>query len=55
MLTRRTLLTHAALFAMLPVALHAQGADPTGFVVQLGNTLVAIVNGPGGYDDKKRR
>ena len=61
MLTRRTLLTYSiaatAVFATRPwAAAWAQPAgDATGFVVQLGNALVAIVNGPGGYEDKKRR
>lgn len=61
MLTRRTLLTYSiaatAVFATRPwAAAWAQPAgDATGFVVQLGNALVAIVNGPGNYEDKKRR
>ncbi len=61
MLTRRALLTYSAaataLFAAGPwINARAQPAsDATGFVVQLGNALVAIVNGPGSYEDKKRR
>lgn len=61
MLTRRALLAYsaaaAALFAATPWnALMAQpGGDPTGFVVQLGNTLAGIVNGNGSYEDKRRR
>ncbi len=61
MLTRRALLTYSAaataLFATGPwIKARAQPAgDATGFVVQLGNALVAIVNGPGSYEDKKRR
>lgn len=61
MLTRRTLLTYSiaatAVFATRPwAAAWAQPAgDATGFVTQLGNALVAIVNGPGTYEDKKRR
>jgi len=61
MLTRRLLLTYSAaataLFATGSwTAAWAQPAgDATGFVVQLGNALVAIVNGPGSYEDKKRR
>jgi phospholipid transport system substrate-binding protein len=61
MLTRRALLTYSAaataLFAMGPWnSSRAQPAgDATGFVVQLGNALVAIVNGPGSYEEKKRK
>ncbi len=61
MLTRRTLLTYsAAATALLATgtwtSVWAQAAgDPTAFVVQLGDALVAIVNGPGSYEDKKRR
>lgn len=61
MLTRRALLTYsvsmAAVLAAQPWAsARAQTAgDATQFVVQLGNALVAIVNGPGSYDEKKRR
>ena len=61
MLTRRTLLTYSvaatAIFATRPwAAAWAQPAgDATGFVMQLGNALVAIVNGLGSYEDKKRR
>jgi len=61
MLTRRALLTYSAaataLFATGPwIKARAQpSGDATGFVVQLGNALVAIVNGPGSYEDKKRR
>jgi len=61
MLTRRTLLTYSVaattIFATRPwAAAWAQPAgDATGFVMQLGNALVAIVNGPGSYEDKKRR
>ncbi len=60
MLTRRALLTYTAATAMFATtswtAARAQSAgDPTGFVIQLGDALVAIVNGPGTYEDKKRR
>jgi len=61
MLTRRALLTYSA----AATALFATGAwtsswaqpagDATNFVVQLGNALVAIVNGPGSYEEKKRK
>ena len=60
MMTRRillgTTLAAAALFAtpMLSPA-RAQSADATGFVVELGNALIGIVNGAGTYDEKKRR
>ena len=54
MLTRRHLLIlgTATLATLSP---RAWAQDATGFVVNLGNQLAAIVNGPGGYDDKKRR
>lgn len=60
MLTRRVLLTYSAaataLFAIGPWSSRAQPAgDATGFVVQLGNALVGIVNGPGSYEEKKRK
>lgn len=61
MLTRRDLLTYSvtatAVFATRPWAsAWAQPAgDATGFVVQLGNALAGIVNGPGSYEEKKRR
>ncbi len=61
MLTRRALLTYSTaatvVFAARPwAAAWAQGAgDATNFVVQLGNALVAIVNGPGAYEEKKRK
>lgn len=61
MLTRRDLLTTsvaaAALFAAAPAmrAWAQAGGDPTSFVLQLGNSLVDIVNGAGSYEDKKRR
>lgn len=61
MLTRRDLLTYSvaatAVFATRPWAsAWAQPAgDATGFVVKLGNELAAIVNGPGSYEEKKRR
>ena len=61
MLTRRALLTYsAAATASLATgswtSAWAQPAgDATGFVLQLGNALVAIVNGSGSYEDKKRR
>jgi len=61
MLTRRALLTYSA----AATALFATGTwtsswaqpagDATGFVVQLGNSLTTIVNGPGSYEEKRRR
>ncbi len=61
MLTRRVLLTTSAAAAALLATGSWTGAwaqsagDPTAFVVQLGDALVSIVNGPGTYEDKKRR
>jgi len=60
MLTRRTLLAATAagvaLVATAPWRLAmAQGADPTGFIVQLGTNMIGIVNGPGSYEEKKAR
>lgn len=44
---------------LLATGARAQGAiapaQATSFIVTLGNQLVAIINGPGSYDDKKRR
>ena len=59
MLTRRHFLlgttTAALLFAAGPRA-SAQGAnEATAFVTKLGNDLVTIIDGPGSYEDKKRR
>lgn len=54
MLTRRHLLIlGTATLASLSSRAWAQ--DATGFVVNLGNQLTAIVNGPGSYEEKKRR
>ena len=57
MLTRRTtLLLGAAAVLTLAAGPRAWAQDAaTGFVVTLGNQLAGIVNGPGGYDEKKRR
>ncbi len=56
MLTRRnTLLLGAAAVATLVAAPRAWAQDATGFVVNLGNQLAAVVNGPGSYEEKKRR
>lgn len=56
MLTRRnTLLLGAAAVATLVAAPRAWAQDATGFVLNLGNQLAAIVNGPGSYEEKKRR
>ena len=61
MLTRRDLLTYSvaatAVLALRPGArAWAQPAgDATGFVTKLGNELIAIVNGPGSYGEKKRK
>lgn len=61
MLTRRHLLACTAMGGLLLAVAPAQAqgaiapAQATSFVVNLGNQLVAIINGPGGYEDKKRR
>ena len=59
MLTRRDLLAYsaatAALLAAGPRAWAQAGGGATNFIVTLGNQLAAIVNAPGGYEDKKRR
>jgi len=56
MLTRRnTLLLGAATIATFAAGPRALAQDATGFVINLGNQLAAIVNGSGGYDEKKRR
>ena len=56
MLTRRhLLLLGTATLVTLTAGPRAWAQDATGFVVNLGNQLAAIVNGPGGYEDKKRR
>lgn len=62
MLTRRHLLVCTALTAMLlavaPGTAFAQGGsapEATAFITKLGNDLIAIVNAPGGYEDKKRK
>jgi len=59
MLTRRTLLALSAatvaLLAAGPLA-HAQSAaDATGFVVNLGNQMAAVVNGPGAPAQKMQQ
>lgn len=60
MLTRRHLLVCTAMSGLLIAAgphawAQAGGQDATAFIVKLGNDLVTIVNGPGTYEDKKRR
>lgn len=56
MLTRRTtLLLSAAALATLAAGPRAWAQDATGFIVNLGNQLATVVNGPGSYDEKKRR
>lgn len=58
MLTRRILLTLSAASAALLIAgppAWAQAGDATGFVRQLGDELVAVVNGPGSVAEKRRR
>lgn len=58
MLTRRVLLSFGAASAALLIAgprAWAQAGDATGFVRQLGDQLVAVVNGPGSVAEKRRR
>jgi len=58
MLTRRAfLMTTGAVVAVLATGLpaRAQAGDPTGFVVNLGNQMAAIVNGPGTLEQKRGR
>ncbi len=55
MLTRRMLLLLSAATLVAGPRVWAQGSDPTAFVVQLGNSLTEIVNGPGSYETKKQR
>ena len=58
MLTRRAFLAaSAAVAGLLAAGPHAwaQAGDPTGFVVNLGNQMAAIVNGPGTLDQKRAR
>ena len=60
MLTRRTLLACSAMTGLLlalPGFARAQGAQAqaTQFVVKLGDDLVAIIDGPGSYEDKKQQ
>ena len=55
MLTRRTLLVLGTATVTFAAGPRAWAQDATGFVVQLGNSLTAIVNAPGSYADKKQR
>ncbi len=61
MLTRRHLLVCTAMTGLMlavPQFARAEGgsqAEATTFVNKLGTELVAIVNAPGSYEDKKRR
>lgn len=58
MLTRRIFLTFSIASAALLIAgplAWAQAGDATGFVRQLGDELVAVVNGPGSVAEKRRR
>ena len=59
MLTRRSTLALPALMLpglLLPGQAHAQGVQgATAFVTSFGETLTAIINGPGSYEEKKRR
>ncbi len=54
MLSRRA--TFALPVLLLPATARAQGTQAaTAFISSLGQSLTAIVNGPGTYEDKKRR
>lgn len=54
MLSRRA--AFALPLILIPGASRAQGAQgATAFIASLGQSLTAIVNGPGTYEDKKRR
>ncbi len=54
MLSRRATLAAPAL--LLPELARAQGAQSaSAFIASLGESLTAIVNGPGSYEEKKRR
>ena len=60
MLTRRTLLVCTGMTGLLLAAglspAMAQGTnEATAFVLKLGSDLVAVINGPGTYEDKKKR
>jgi phospholipid transport system substrate-binding protein len=61
MLTRRHMLVCTAMTGLLIAAgphawaQSASTADATAFVVKLGNDLISVVNGPGTYEEKKRR
>lgn len=54
MLSRRATFALPAL--LLPGLAHAQGTQgASGFVMSFGNNLTTIINGPGSYEEKKRR
>ena len=56
MLTRRALLAFSATTAaVLMAGPKAWAQEPTAFVVNLGNAMAAVVNGPGSLEEKKRR
>jgi phospholipid transport system substrate-binding protein len=59
MLTRRAFLVvsvaAAGLLAAGPRGWAQAGGDPTGFVMNLGNQMAAIVNGPGTLEQKRAR
>jgi len=59
MLTRRAFLVvsvaAAGLLAAGPYAWAQAGGDPTGFVMNLGNQMATIVNGPGTLEQKRAR
>ena len=61
MLTRRHLLVCTAMTGLLVAggfpawAQTVNTAEATAFIVKLGTDLIAVVNAPGNYDEKKRR
>lgn len=56
MLTRRNFLLSTAVTGLMLVSVpRAWAQDPTAFVVRLGQDLVDVIDGPGSYEEKKRR
>jgi len=54
MITRRYLLSFAALSALMPLSVRAQSADKAAaFIKSTGDQLVAVVNGPGSASAKR--
>jgi phospholipid transport system substrate-binding protein len=59
MLTRRLFLASTAVTGLLlaagPRAWAQSAQDATAFIARLGEQLVAVINGPGSYEEKKRQ